>query len=235
MTTKSLIFMKTLPNYITIQDVEEALKLNLPGEKSHQRMLPEGRSLAIPIENYIKVKESSVLVFLFLKNNELYLCLTRRNLTMKHHPGQISFPGGRREENESNIHETALRELEEETGIDKTKIKIIGYLSKLYISVSNFLIYPVVGFLNHEPEFKIDPNEVEEMIIISLQSFFDENNLTNTNIETIIGRSNVPCYKINDWIIWGATAMIISEFTELLTDFFHLKAKHSGNRDNVLK
>jgi 8-oxo-dGTP pyrophosphatase MutT (NUDIX family) len=235
MTSKSLIIMETVPNHITIQDVEEALKRDLPGERSHQKMLPESRSLVIPFEKSVKVKESSVLVFLILKNNELHFCLTRRNPNMKHHPGQISFPGGSREEYESNINDTALRELEEETGVDKTKIKIIGNLSKLYISVSNFLIYPVVGFLNHEPEFKTDPNEVTEMIIISLQSFFDENNLTSTNIETNIGRLNVPCYNINNWIIWGATAMIISEFTELLSDFFHLKAKHSGNRDNAPK
>jgi 8-oxo-dGTP pyrophosphatase MutT (NUDIX family) len=218
--------MKIKFDHITIQDVEEALKLNLSGEKSHQRMLPEGRSLARPNEKSQKVKESSVLVFLISKDDELHFALTRRNPNMKHHPGQISFPGGGREENESTIYETALRELEEETGVDKTKIKIIGKLSELYITVSNFLIHPVVGFLNHEPEFKTDPNEVEEMIIISLQSFFDENNLTYTNVETNIGRLNVPCYKIDEWIIWGATAMIISEFTEQLSEFFHLKEEY---------
>jgi 8-oxo-dGTP pyrophosphatase MutT (NUDIX family) len=219
--------------HITIQDIEEALKLDLPGEKIHQRMLPSGRSLALPTEKSLKIKESAVLVLLFLKNKELHFCLTRRNQNMKYHPGQISFPGGSREEYEMNIFETALRELEEETGVDKTKVKVIGKLSDLYISVSNFLIHPVVGFLDHEPEFRIAPIEVDEMIVVTLKSIFKKNNKTSTKIETLQGELNVPCYKINDLIIWGATAMIIEEFIELLRIYFHPKAKYSDNDDNV--
>jgi 8-oxo-dGTP pyrophosphatase MutT (NUDIX family) len=216
--------MRKIAGKITLRDVEEALKLDLPGENAHKRMLPEGRSLVIPSEKLEKVKESAVLVFLFLKNDELHFCLTRRNSTMRHHPGQISFPGGQREEYESTDFETALREMEEETGVDKLKVTVIGTLSALYISVSNFLIHPVVGYIGHEPEFKIDPNEVEELIIIPFQSFFDENNLAYIKVETNIGILNVPCYKINDFAIWGATAMIIAEFTALLIDFFYPKA-----------
>jgi 8-oxo-dGTP pyrophosphatase MutT (NUDIX family) len=209
---------------ITIQDIEEALKLELVGGKIHQRMLPEGRSLVIPPLKLGKVKESAVLVFLFPINNELNFCLTRRNSNMKHHPGQISFPGGQSEDYESTIFETALRELEEEVGVDKTKVTVIGKLSDLYISVSNFLIHPVVGYLDNEPVFHIDPREVEELIIIPVRSFFDENVSTFTEVETNIGLLNVPCYKINDCVIWGATAIIIAEFTELLTEYYCLQA-----------
>jgi 8-oxo-dGTP pyrophosphatase MutT (NUDIX family) len=218
---------------ITIQDIEEALKLNLPGDKIHQRMLPEGRSLARPTEKSVKIKESAVLVLLFLKNKQLHFCLTRRNLNMKYHPGQISFPGGSCEEYELTISETALRELEEETGVDKKKVKVIGELTDLYVSVSNFLIHPVVGYLDHEPKFRIDPIEVDELIIVPLKSFFEKNKKTSTKIETLQGELNVPCFKINNLIIWGATAMIIEEFIEQLRIYFRLKAKYSGNGDNV--
>jgi 8-oxo-dGTP pyrophosphatase MutT (NUDIX family) len=224
--------MKISTGHITIQDIEEALKNNLPGNTAHQIMLPEGRSLAIPPEKFGKLKESAVMVFLFMKDNELNFCLTRRNSNMKHHPGQISFPGGRCEENESSIFETALRELEEETGVDKTKVKVIGELSDLYVFVSNFMIHPVVGFLDYEPIFEIDPREVEELITIPIKSFFIEKNISNTTIETTKGLLNVPCYKINELIIWGATAMIIAEFTEQLTAYYLLMAKYSGNVDN---
>jgi 8-oxo-dGTP pyrophosphatase MutT (NUDIX family) len=181
--------------------------------------------LVIPHEKIGEVKESAVLVLLFLKNNDLCLCLTRRNPNMKHHPGQISFPGGQCEEEESIITETALRELEEETGIDKTKVRIIGKLSDLYVHVSNFLIHPIVGYIDHEPKFKIDPFEVEELIFIPLQSFLGKNNITLVNIEIVSGKLKVPCYKINDWVIWGATAMIIAELTVLLAEFLSLPVK----------
>jgi len=221
--------------HITIQDIEKALKLDLPGIKAHQKMLPEGRSLTIPQEKIGKVKESAVLVFLFSKNDNLFFCLTRRNSKMKHHPGQISFPGGRREENESTNMETALRELEEEIGVDKTKVLIIGELSELYIPVSNFLIHPVVGYLDHEPNFRIDPLEVEELIIISTQSFLDEKNSSMTDIDTTNGKINVSCYKIDELIIWGATAMIIAEFTEMLMSYSLLKVRYSDNGSIYLK
>lgn len=222
-------------DHITIQDVEEALKIDLPGDKIHQKMLPKGRSLRIPHNQFGKVKESAVLVFLFPKNDELCFCLTRRTQNMKHHPGQISFPGGQSEEYESTAYETALREFEEEAGVDKMEVKIIGKLSELYISVSNFLIHPVIGYIDHEPEFNIDQAEVEELIVIPLKSFLYDNNLASVKIETFSGMLDVPCYKINNWVIWGATAMIIVEFTELLMLYFHRKAKHSDNGDNFPK
>jgi len=223
--------MEIKKNHISIQDVEEVLKQELPGKKAHSRMLPEGRSLEMPTEKFAKVKESAVLVFLILKDHQLHFCLTRRNRNMKHHPGQISFPGGRREENESTMAETALRELEEETGSDKTKVKIIGRLSELYVSVSNFIIHPIVGYIDHEPEFKIDPEEVEELILLPVESFFDKKNIVSIEIDTTSGKLNVPCFRIKETIIWGATAMIVAEFTALLSELVHPKVKYSDNGD----
>lgn len=208
---------------ISIKDIVSALSLELPAEKAHKKLLPEGRSLDIPSDKISTIKESAVLLLLFKKKDELCLCLTRRNQNMKHHPGQISFPGGKIDNIEDDSIKTALRELNEETGIDGSIVNIWGKLSDLYITVSNFLIHPVVGYLDHEPLFVINHDEVDEIIVIPLVEFFIDKNITESTVETPFGKIEAPCYSIDGHIIWGATAMIISEFTELLSTFFRLK------------
>jgi len=205
-----------VPEHITFQQIVKALSLVLPAELAHQKFLPKGRSLEVLKGRIPTFKESAVLVFLILQAGELHLCLTRRNSNLKHHPGQISFPGGRIDGDEQDSVKTALRELEEETGVDQKTVSICGQLSDIYVSVSNFLIHPVVGFLDHEPQFKLNPHEVEEIILIPLKAFFDQKNHSESTVETSLGVIKVPCYSIGGEVIWGATAMIISEFTELL-------------------
>jgi 8-oxo-dGTP pyrophosphatase MutT (NUDIX family) len=218
---------------ITIQDIKGAIKLDLPGEKAHRQMLPEGRSLDIPPEKYEKIKESAILILLFTKNDSLCICLTQRNTNLKHHPGQISFPGGQKEDFESTFAETALRELEEETGVKKETVELLGKLTDLYVPVSNFLIHPFIGCIGKEPKFSIDTQEVDEIITIPLNSFLSEENISRTGIKTHSVAPDVPCYKINDLIIWGATAMIIAEFTALLKNYYLQKAECSGNGNNA--
>ncbi|HPS12206.1 MAG TPA: CoA pyrophosphatase [Prolixibacteraceae bacterium] len=215
---------------ITVQDIIAALELELPGEKAHRLMLPEGRTLDIPFGKTIK--ESAVLIPLFFKNEILFICLTRRNKNLKHHPGQISFPGGQKEKQEQTFEETALREMEEETGIKKEQIELLGELSTIYIPVSNFLIHPFIGYLENEPTFSVDHNEVDEIITIPMKIFLDPENKTTSPINTITGMLNVPCYKINEQIIWGATAMIIAEITTLLENYGLREEKYSGNGSN---
>jgi len=213
--------MKQLPENITIQQVKSALSSELLAELAHQKFLPKGRSLEIPKNQNSTIKESAVIVLLILKNNEIHLCLTRRNSNLKHHPGQISFPGGKIDKAEDDSVKTALRELEEETGVDQKSVTICGILSDLYVSVSNFLIHPVVGFLDHVPHFIPNHHEVEEIMLIPLNAFFNTKHLSESTVETSFGKIDVPCYTINKQVIWGATAMILSEFTELLSMFYY--------------
>jgi 8-oxo-dGTP pyrophosphatase MutT (NUDIX family) len=208
---------------ITIQDIISALSLKLPAAKAHEKLLPEGRSLDFPYDKISTIKESAVLILLFKKEDELYLCLTRRNHNLKHHPGQISFPGGKIDHNDDDAIKTALRELNEETGVEGSIVSICGKLSDLYITVSNFLIHPVVGFLDHEPMFEMNHDEVDEIIVIPLVEFFGDKNITQSTVETPFGKIKAPCFSIDGHIIWGATAMIISELTELLSTFSRLK------------
>jgi len=200
--------------------IKEALSGSLPASEAHKLFLPPARSLEMSEETKRLVKHSAVMLLLVDNDDSLSLCLTRRNSHMKHHPGQISFPGGKMDEGENDYQETALRELEEETGIARHNINVCGSLSDLYIEVSNFLIHPVVGYINWMPNFNINPDEVDEVFLVPLTSFFNENNISKERISTHFGTIDTPAYLIDGKVIWGATAMIIAEFTMQLTTFF---------------
>lgn len=195
------------------EDIEKALKGILPGEKSHRKMLPPNRILEVSPEDKKHVKFSSVLLLLFQENDELYTCLIKRPSHMKHHARQIAIPGGRIEKNETPI-QTALRETSEEIGIHAKHIKILGSLSEFYVEVSRFQIHPFVGWLNNKPTFKLNADEVEKAIIFPLKKL--KSPFNNIEMQTVSGKLNVPCINFDDEIIWGATAMILSEFSDIL-------------------
>ncbi len=195
------------------EEIKKILQKKLTGSVSHQKMLPPGRVLKAAPEDKKRVKESSVLVLLYMEDNELKVCLIKRPAHMKHHAGQIAFPGGRIENGETP-EETALRETWEEIGVEPESVTILGALSKFYVEVSRFEILPMVGWLNGKPEFRLNDAEVEKIILFPVQLFkppFDE-----VKLQTLTGDLDVPCIKYNNEIIWGATAMILSEFTDIL-------------------
>ena len=203
--------------HIQYQEIIEALKRELPGADSHKKMLPKNRKLKIPGKGELTVKKSSVLMLLFPDNGEIKMCLIKRPVHMKHHAGQIAFPGGRIEKDETAL-ETALRESQEEIGIEPDIIKILGTLSELYVEVSGFLIYPFVGWLDKKPTFRINKNEVEKIILFPVFNHYAVHEWVE--LDTIKGNQQVPCLIYNSEIIWGATAMILSEFYDV-TNHLH--------------
>jgi 8-oxo-dGTP pyrophosphatase MutT (NUDIX family) len=204
----------TLKKYLT-----ETLKGELPGVESHSRMLPPGRRLKTIDDEISLVKQSSVLILLFPYNNQLYTCLTRRPDSMKHHPGQISFPGGKVEDGDLSPEMTALREAHEEVGIDPAKIEILGCLSNLYVEVSRFFIHPFIGWVDQLPDFVVSSDEVEELILFPVSQFVSNELISEAEIQTVTGRLTVKYYPFNGSMIWGATAMILSELIEILKLF----------------
>lgn len=198
---------------ILSQDIIDALNKELPGLIAHQKMLPKYRKLTVPSSDKLQTKKSSVLLLLFPENKRITACLIKRPEHMKHHAGQIALPGGKVEKNETAL-ETALRETREEIGIQTDNIKILGSLSELYVEVSRFLIQPFVGWLDEKPDFEINKNEVDKIVLFPLFNYKDS--FENTELETITGKIQVPCIKYKDEIIWGATAMILSEFYDIL-------------------
>ena len=135
------------------------------------------------------------------------------------HSGQVSFPGGSWEENDGELANVALRETEEEIGVPAQQIEILGQLTDLYIPVSNFLVHPFVGILNGKPKFAPQAGEVETVLTPALTVFQSPENRKQIDLTLHQGITlkDVPYFDVEGRIVWGATAMIMSEFLELLT------------------
>jgi len=194
--------------------LKEALKRELPGEKAHRLLLPPGREL-YPTGDKSTILQSSVLMLLFPDHGKINTCLIRRPATMRNHSGQIAFPGGRFEPADKDLMQTALRESYEEIGTDANKIEIIGALTPLYVQVSNFTINPFLGWTETMPDFKIDNHEVEDLIIIPVEKLLHHAAFQVQKVTTIHGIFEVPGFYAGTSFIWGATAMVISEFNEI--------------------
>tara|TARA_R110002073_G_scaffold72537_1_gene177737 strand:+ start:780506 stop:781174 length:669 start_codon:yes stop_codon:yes gene_type:complete len=190
----------------------------LGGIDSQFKMAPALRK-QFSLESIIKpnAKKSAVLA-LFYPNeiNQTTFLLTLRAQYNGTHSSQISFPGGKVEKNDINLQNTALRETNEETGILTKDIKIYRELSKTYIPPSNFWVTPYIGYLDFKPQF-IANNEVDTFIEVTLSDLLDDTTVTTKNLTTSYMKNiDVPCFKLNDYIVWGATAMILSEIKDLL-------------------
>ena len=202
-----------MPHKDYIELLREELRKELPGPEVQSRMAPEVR---LKSRTKAVTKKAAVLILLYPFGHSLYTVFIKRTRYLGIHSGQISLPGGKMEKIDSEIAETALREAEEEIGIKRNDVNIIGLLSQLSIPVSNMLVFPVIGYIPYKPDFKPDLNEVEGLIETPIEEFLRPG-VVQKNIEKILFRKvMVPYYNIDGNHIWGATAMIISEFTELL-------------------
>ncbi len=201
--------------------LHQRLKKPLPGKEAQLKMSALAR-----IRELIAVKDSDfpvqsgVLILLYPMDQDIGIVLMRRPDYKGVHGGQISLPGGKQELFDDDIVDTAIREAREEIGIDPVAIEILGNLTPLYIPPSNFMVTPVIGYQNFRPVFIPDINEVAEIIEIRLMDLLDDCNCKI--METKIHQGFVikaPSYFINDNIIWGATAMILSELREIIIEF----------------
>lgn len=196
--------------------LKEILSGELPGSVAHNKMLPPGRRLKSFDHELSTVKMSSVLLLLFPDGDQLYICLMKRPSTMTHHPGQISFPGGKVEKEDVSAEMAALREAREEVGIDPSSIEILGKLSDLYVEVSKFSIQPFLAWADKRPDFLVNSGEVEELILLPLSDFIYAETIAEAEFQTVTGPLRVKYYPYNGEFIWGATAMILSELIEIL-------------------
>ncbi|PTN05974.1 CoA pyrophosphatase [Mangrovibacterium marinum] len=191
------------------------LRSDLPGRASHLKMIPPGRKLAVDASEAGQVRHSSVLLLLFPHEGRIYTCLTKRASGMKNHPGQISLPGGRIEADEKP-EVAALREAREEVGIDPSDVLLLGRLSELYVQVSRFKVFPFVGWVDRKPDFVINRAEAEKLILFPIQEYAEHRKLKHYPVNTTTGVLQVPCFLYEGEVVWGATAMILSEFLDLL-------------------
>lgn len=201
-----------------IQKIRQRVTLPLPGAQAQLKMAPRSRidQLNAPA-NAIK---SAVMILLFEKENQWFTLLMHRTEDGRTHGGQISFPGGKQELYDNDLTATATRECQEEIGINPRSISILGALTSLYIPPSNFHVTPVIGYLAADPEIRISPREVQSVMPVSLSFLFDDRIKENRLITTSSGlQLESPVYVLSDGkIVWGATAMIISELEHLLKE-----------------
>ena len=198
-----------------ITQLEITITNDIPGEKSHQKMrVNYDQSIELPFSKN-NATAAAVLILLYLEDNEIYFFLTKRTDELEHHKGQISLPGGTQEGNEKLI-DTALRETQEEIGINKTSISIIDKITPLFVPVTGFMIYPFIGYSTNKLDPKIDPVEVATIFSVNISDLLNKENQTIEQRNIRGYDVQVPYFKFNDYQVWGATAMILSEFRDLI-------------------
>ena len=192
--------------------------LQLGGIDAQFKLAPKKRSKYT--EEFIQSKnqkKAAVLVLFYPdKNNETNFLLTQRADYNGTHASQISFPGGKFEKHDISLEKTALRETYEEVGVETNHISIFKQMTDVYIPPSNFIVTPYLSSIDFKPNFVIN-HEVAALIHVSMTDFLDEKNVTTQVLSTSYAKNMiVPCYKLNNYVVWGATAMMLSEIKELI-------------------
>jgi 8-oxo-dGTP pyrophosphatase MutT (NUDIX family) len=200
--------------------VSKVKNITLPSEQSHLKMVPPYREDLIRQQagNIINARKAAVMA-LFYPNasNQTYLVLILRKTYKGVHSAQIGFPGGKVELEDKDLEYTALRETFEEVGVPIEHIIPLKALTRVYIPPSNFYVSPFLGISTRTPLFIKQDEEVEEILEVKLQDFLDDNNLKTKKVQLKDkSQFNVPAMELNNHLVWGATAMMLSEVKDLL-------------------
>ncbi len=196
-----------------IERLKQRLTGPLPGRNAQIKMAPSFRSEVEMSERTIK---AGVVILLYPNPVELYLVLMKRTEYPGVHSAQISLPGGKFDPGDQSLEDTALRETFEEIGISPESIIILGKLTPLYIPVSEIEVYPVVAYSQQKQTFHTSPDEVDYLIEAPLINLMDPNIISTEPYRDRRYTGTIPFYNIQGNHVWGATAMILSEFLEVL-------------------
>ena len=207
-----------------LEYVPKLMTAELPAEVSHIKMAPLERIESL--KNFDigikKPKIAAVMMLFYPKNGITHLVLIVRNSYKGVHSAQIAFPGGKYEDHDEIFENTALRETHEEVGIHPNIMEIIKTFTPMYIPPSDFMVHPFLGICKEEIVFVPDPKEVANIIELPLTVFLSDAIITDTNLTTSYANDiSVPAFKIEEHIVWGATAMMLSELKDVLKDVFN--------------
>lgn len=201
-----------------VNRLKNSINLPLPGKEAQMRMSP--RPVNIKrfdpklSENY---RKGAVLILIYPQGNQAYFPLIKRPEYPGVHSGQIAFPGGKMEKEDQDEVFTALREAQEEVAIDPGQVEIIGRMSDLFVMASNFLVSPVLAYSETVPNFIPEEREVQRIIPTRISELFVPETSKTTTLE--VGdqlKLDTPYFEIDKEMVWGATAMILGEFMQLL-------------------
>ena len=202
--------------YQFVKALENALEAPLPGIDAHREMSPPHRIFHPHKE--AKSRTSAVLVLMYPTLQGIVIPFTLRLSTLAHHAGEICFPGGGVEDCDPSLTHTALRETAEELGLEAQSVHVLGSITPIYVSASQNMVHPIIGWTDSHPVFDPSPNEVERVIEVPIKTLLEPNNVGECQRMNHGKTRMVPCYRINGDYIWGATAMILSEFLSIIND-----------------
>jgi 8-oxo-dGTP pyrophosphatase MutT (NUDIX family) len=209
---------------MTISKIESFLKSRLasplPGNEAHSAMRARALDNSFPAFTHkLPPRPGAVLILLYQDEDRVCFPIIRRQEYVGAHSGQVSLPGGKTETGETPV-ETALRETEEEIGVDRRLPNVIGQLSNFFVIPSNFVITPVVATIDHIPIFKPDPHEVAAILSADLNTLLDDEAILEAEIMAA-GQYKMmaPHFMFDGAMVWGATAMILNEFRQTLREF----------------
>ena len=212
----------TKKRHISTQALKDALSQPLPGQEAQYEMAHQFRYQRSTLPGP-QSKRAGVLVLLYPKYDETHLVLIKRKSHDRRdvHRGQISLPGGKEEVHDQNISHTALREAHEEVGAPLEGVEILGALTDLFIPVSDFHVFPFVGYWHGTGSFTRQEAEVDEIFEVPLAHFMAPDTLRTTNLRIREGivLKEVPYFNVQGEIVWGATAMILNEFLHVVRRF----------------
>ncbi|MDX5339302.1 MAG: CoA pyrophosphatase [Cyclobacteriaceae bacterium] len=199
--------------------LDKKLQEPLPGREAHLLMAPQPvdqRRFDPKLPEHHR--KSGVLLLFYPESKDAFFPLIKRPDYPGVHGGQISLPGGKMEPEDFNVIQTALREAEEEIGVDRDQIHILGQMTDLYIPTSNFLVSPVVGYLNTIPTLTPEEKEVQRIISAQVSQVLDLEIRKRKSLKIRPSLNlDAPYFEIDGEMVWGATAMILSELSWLLS------------------
>ncbi len=206
--------MQSFPSFL-----QQQLARPLPGEAFHEEMARKFRRMPPVLPS--DAVTACVLILFYPKGEAWYVPLIQRTTTTNpndRHSGQVSFPGGRYEKEDASLENCVLREAYEEVGILPETVTLLGKLTPLYIPVSNYMVHPFVGYVAETPNFVLQEAEVVEVLEAPISHFLREDAIESTTIRFGNGTEllDIPCYRVEERVVWGATSMMLRELVEVL-------------------
>ena len=203
----------TFKSFINL--LKSELNKQLPGKQAQAKMMPVIHESHLKYFNdELKLKPAAVMIMLFPEDDKIKTVFIERTPDPGPHSGQIAFPGGRKDPEDKDLVATAIREAMEETGVSIDRNQIIGNLTPIEIPISGYSVLPVISVLQQRPDFTVCYEEVNDIFVVDLLAL-----LKNKHYKTVPARGihiETPCYMFDKTIIWGATAMVLSELEEIV-------------------